>query len=72
MTARTSMAYDAVWDFILQMFPELRMNLKTYTGDCERTLINSIKNKFSEADYCNFSNPNSDLSYLAPLSLSTK
>lgn len=46
---RTIAAYDAIWDEILNLAPDLQKNLKLIHTDFETAAINVFRKKFSRA-----------------------
>ncbi|XP_044587842.1 uncharacterized protein LOC123267333 [Cotesia glomerata] len=42
---RTTAMYEKIWEFILDRSPEMENNLKYVSGDYEKALISSIRNK---------------------------
>lgn len=52
MTRRTAEAYNAMWDEVFKIVPELNRNVKTFTSDYELAAIKSTQEKFLDLTSC--------------------
>lgn len=48
MDARTTETYNAMWQLIFELVPELRSNVKRMALDCERAAANSARTSFDD------------------------
>lgn len=56
MDARTTETYNAMWQLIFELVPELRANVQRIALDCERAAANSARTSFADikVELCDF------------------